>query len=101
MNLSWAAALILTALGLSLIVSNILGAPATDDFKRFWAAGGLLLEGSNPYDLASLSQYSLRTGNGTLGPLPFYYPLFSFTAILPFSMLSFESARWLFLLTVL
>jgi hypothetical protein len=74
-----------------------LESPAMTDFRRFWAAGHLLAKGLNPYDLKLLSDYSEQQGAGAIAPLPFYYPVSSFTLLLPLSLLPFQVARYLYL----
>lgn len=79
----------------------ILGFPASTDFKQFWAVANVFAEGGDVYDLRLLTEYCRTHGAGLLDPLPLFYPFFSFSALLPLSLLSFATAQWLYLASFL
>ena len=81
-------------------ITHELGAPGASDLKRFWAAGGVFLGGGNPYNGQEVNHFSVSSGGGTIGNLPFYYPsiVLSFLAIPSF--FPFELFRGVFLMGI-
>lgn len=68
------------------------------DFRGYYAAARVLLEGGNPYDY-NLVAHVLVDVTGRAGNNPFFYPLWFGWFVTPLSLLSFETARaaWMIL----
>jgi len=62
------------------------------DFRGYYAAGRVLLARGNPYDYSLVARVLLEV-TGRAGNNPFYYPLWFGWFIAPLSVLSFQSAR--------
>jgi hypothetical protein len=62
------------------------------DFRGYYAAARVLLEGGNPYDYEQVSRVLLEV-TGTLGNNPFYYPPWFAWIFVPLAPLPFETAR--------
>lgn len=62
------------------------------DFRGYYAAARVLLEGGNPYDYFQVAPVLLET-TGRMGNNPFYYPLWFGWFIAPLTLASFEAAR--------
>jgi glycosyl transferase family 87 len=67
------------------------------DFRGYYAAARVLLEGGNPYDYAQVTKVLLEV-TGRAGNNPFYYPLWFGWFVAPFSVLSFQTARAVWML---
>lgn len=89
-----------TALCLWLITSVTMAAFAFleygQDFRGYFAAGRVLLEGGNPYDYAQVARVLVDV-TGRAGNNPFYYPLWFGWIVAPLSLLPFQSARALWM----
>lgn len=68
------------------------------DFRGYYAAARVLLEGGNPYDYAQVARVLVAV-TGWAGNNPFYYPLWFGWSFIPFTLLSFQTARavWMFI----
>jgi len=62
------------------------------DFRGYYAAGRVLLEGGNPYDYSKVAPILLEV-TGRIGNNPFYYPLWFGWFITPLAWLPFQLAR--------
>lgn len=67
------------------------------DFRGYYAAARVLLEGGNPYDYTQVAQVLLNV-TGRAGNNPFFYPLWFGWFIAPLSLLPFQLARALWML---
>jgi hypothetical protein len=67
------------------------------DFRGYYAAARVLLEGGNPYDYTQVARVLIDV-TGRAGNNPFYYPLWFGWFFVPFNLLPFQSARavWMF-----
>jgi hypothetical protein len=67
------------------------------DFRGYYAAGRVLLEGGNPYDYSQVARVLVNV-TGRAGNNPFYYPLWFGWFFAPLSLLPFQIARlvWIF-----
>ena len=67
------------------------------DFRGYYAAARVLLEGGNPYDYVRVAQVLVDV-TGRAGNNPFYYPLWFGWLFAPVSLLPFQAARaiWMF-----
>ena len=67
------------------------------DFRGYYAAARVLLQGGNPYDYVQVTNVLLDV-TGRAGNNPFYYPLWFGWFIAPLSFLPFQPARaaWMF-----
>lgn len=76
-------------------VSALLG-PGVD-FRGYYAAARVVLEGGNPYDYQTLAPVLLSV-TGKMGNNPFYYPPWFAWLMIPFAWLPYQVARgvWLF-----
>lgn len=72
------------------------------DFRGYYAAARVLLEGGNPYDYYQVAQVLLET-TGQIGNNPFYYPLWFGWFVAPLATLPYPIARavWMFFNLVL
>jgi hypothetical protein len=68
------------------------------DFRGYYAAAHVLLEGGNPYDYFQVAPV-LQEVTGRVGNNPFYYPLWFGWFIAPLALLPYPVARavWMFL----
>lgn len=68
------------------------------DFRSYYAAAQLALEGGNPYDYQQLAPVLVEI-TGFAGNAPFFYPPWFLIFITPLTMLPFQAARlvWLVL----
>lgn len=101
-TLSIAAALALT------VVLAMLGWPATqyrdNDFSHFWVASRALIDGQDPYDVATWDTYFARIGSRGLANAPglaFRYPLPTALVFVPFALLPIGVAAPLWLVSQL
>lgn len=89
-----------TALCLWLITSMTMAAFAFleygQDFRGYYAAARVLVEGSNPYDYAQVARVLVDV-TGRAGNNPFYYPLWFGWFVAPLSLLPFQAARALWM----
>lgn len=89
-----------TALCLWLITSVTMAAFAFleygQDFRGYYAAGRVLVEGGNPYDYAQVARVLVDV-TGRAGNNPFYYPLWFGWFVAPLSLLPFQAARALWM----
>ena len=67
------------------------------DFRGYYAAARVLLEGGNPYEYAQVARVLVEV-TGRAGNNPFYYPLWFGWFITPLSLLPFQLARALWML---
>ncbi len=69
------------------------------DFLEYWAAGRLLLTGNNPYSPEQLLALQQSIGWPWGGPLMMWNPPWTLFFVIPFSLLSFNISRvvWLWL----
>ncbi|MEO8355890.1 MAG: glycosyltransferase family 87 protein [Chloroflexota bacterium] len=67
------------------------------DFRGYYAAARVLLEGGNPYDYARVAQVLLDV-TGRAGNNPFFYPLWFGWFVAPLSLLPFQLARAIWML---
>ncbi len=67
------------------------------DFRGYYAAGRVLVEGGNPYDYVQVARVLVKV-TGRAGNNPFYYPLWFGWFFAPLSLLPFQIARlvWIF-----
>jgi hypothetical protein len=67
------------------------------DFRGYYAAARVLLEGGNPYEYTRVARV-LTDVTGWAGNNPFYYPLWFGWFFTPFALLPFQTARaiWMF-----
>jgi hypothetical protein len=90
-----------TTLCLWLITSLTMAAYAFlvfgQDFRGYYAAGRVLLEGGNPYDYAQVARVLVEV-TGRAGNNPFYYPLWFGWSVAPLSLLPFQAAGALWML---
>jgi hypothetical protein len=66
------------------------------DFVEYWAAGQLLAEGRNPYDLAAVHEKEIAAGHKE-APIPMLNPPWTLPFVLPFGWLSVRTAHLLWL----
>jgi hypothetical protein len=68
------------------------------DFRGYYAAARVLLQGGNPYDYTQVAPILLET-TGKIGNNPFYYPLWFGWLIVPLALMPYPLARaaWLML----
>jgi hypothetical protein len=68
------------------------------DFRDYYAAARVLLQGGNPYDYTQVAPILLET-TGKIGNNPFYYPLWFGWLIVPLALMPYPLARaaWLML----
>jgi hypothetical protein len=66
------------------------------DFRGYYAAARILLEGGNPYEYARVARVLVDV-TGRAGNNPFYYPLWFGWFIAPLSLLPFQAARALWM----
>ena len=89
-----------TALCLWLITAITMAAFALfeygQDFRGYYAAARVLLEGGNPYQYSEVARVLVEV-TGRAGNNPFYYPLWFGWFITPISLLSFQPARTLWM----
>ena len=78
----------------AMIVSTILWFGV--DFRAFYVAGRLTLEGRDPYDY-DLAVPLLIELSGSVGNAPFYYPPWFALTMVPFALFSYPVARVLWL----
>jgi len=62
------------------------------DFRGYYAAAHVLLEGGNPYDYSQVAPV-LMEATGRIGNNPFYYPLWFGWFISPLALMPFQIAR--------
>lgn len=62
------------------------------DFRGYYAAAHVLLEGGNPYDYFQVAPVLLET-TGRVGNNPFYYPLWFGWSIAPLTLMPYQVAR--------
>ena len=62
------------------------------DFRGYYAAGRVLLEGGNPYDYSQVAPV-LQEVTGRIGNNPFYYPLWFGWFVSPLTLAPFQVAR--------
>lgn len=62
------------------------------DFRGYYAAARVLLEGGNPYDYFQVAPVLLET-TGRVGNNPFYYPLWFGWSVAPLTLMSYQAAR--------
>jgi hypothetical protein len=75
---------------------------AKRDFISYWAAGHLLLNGSNPYDIESVQSLERSTGDGDKQPLlVMRNPPVAFFLVLPLGMVAPKTGLTLWLLVLL
>ena len=90
-----------TALSLWIVTSLVMAAITFleygQDFRGYYAAARVLLDGGNPYDYAQVSNVLLEV-TGRAGNNPFYYPLWFGWLITPLSLLPFQIARAVWML---
>ncbi|MGE5373893.1 MAG: glycosyltransferase family 87 protein [Bacteroidota bacterium] len=67
------------------------------DFRGYYAAARVLLEGGNPYDYTRVAAVLMEV-TGRAGNNPFYYPLWFGWSIAPLSLLPFQTARAIWML---
>lgn len=67
-----------------------------DDFRGYYAAARVVLDGGDPYDYRVLSQVLLKT-DGFMGNNPYYYPLWWALMVIPLAWLPFQAARLVWL----
>lgn len=67
------------------------------DFRGYYAAARVLLEGSNPYEYARVAAVLMEV-TGRAGNNPFYYPLWFGWSVTPLSLLPFQAARMVWML---
>lgn len=73
-----------------------------DDFRGYYAAARVVLQGGDPYDYEVLSRVLLDV-DGFMGNNPYYYPLWWALMVIPLGWLPFQVARlvWIALTIVL
>lgn len=90
-----------TALSLWIVTSLVMAAVTFleygQDFRGYYAAARVLLDGGNPYDYTQVSSVLLEV-TGRAGNNPFYYPLWFGWLITPLSLLPFQTARAVWML---
>ncbi|HEX5837668.1 MAG TPA: glycosyltransferase family 87 protein [Anaerolineales bacterium] len=90
-----------TALSLWIVTSLVMAAITFleygQDFRGYYAAASVLLDGGNPYDYTQVSSVLLEI-SGQAGNNPFYYPLWFGWLITPLSLLPFQIARAVWML---
>ena len=90
-----------TALSLWIVTSLVMAVIAFleygQDFRGYYAAGRVLLDGGNPYDYTQVSSVLLEV-TSRAGNNPFYYPLWFGWLITPLSLLPFQIARAVWML---
>lgn len=62
------------------------------DFRGYYAAARVLLEGGNPYDYSQVAPV-LQDVTGRVGNNPFYYPLWFGWFVSPLTLMPFQTAR--------
>ena len=62
------------------------------DFRGYYAAARVLLNGGNPYDYFEVAPVLLET-TGRVGNNPFYYPLWFGWLVAPLALLPYQAAR--------
>lgn len=62
------------------------------DFRGYYAAARVLMEGGNPYDYFQVVPV-LEEITGRIGNNPFYYPLWFGCCIAPLTLMSYQAAR--------
>lgn len=67
------------------------------DFRGYYAAARVLLDGGNPYDYFQVAPI-LKEVTGRVGNNPFYYPLWFGWFIAPFALLPFQISRAVWML---
>ncbi len=67
------------------------------DFRGYYAAARVLLEGGNPYDYSQIARVLVDV-TGRAGNNPFYYPLWFGWFFAPFTLLPFQAARLVWML---
>ena len=67
------------------------------DFRGYYAAARVLLEGGNPYDYTQVAGVLVEV-TGRAGNNPFYYPLWFGWSLTPLSLLAFQPARALWMI---
>lgn len=84
------------ALSFWLVGSVVMAATALlwygQDFRGYYAAALVVINGGNPYDYSTLAPFLLRA-TGVIGNNPYYYAPFFAWFIIPFSWLPFNIAR--------
>jgi hypothetical protein len=66
------------------------------DFRGYYAAGRVLVEGGNPYEYTQVARVLVDV-TGRAGNNPFYYPLWFGWFVAPLSLLPFQAARVLWM----
>lgn len=79
-----------TIVGISMAV--IAYAQFGQDFRGYYAAARVLLEGGNPYDYFQVAPV-LQEVTGRVGNNPFYYPLWFGWFVSPLTLMPFQAAR--------
>lgn len=93
MNFATLCVWLLVSISLTVIAYSQFG----QDFRGYYAAARVLLEGGNPYDYFQVAPV-LMEATGRIGNNPYYYPLWFGWFITPFALLPFQVARAVWML---
>jgi len=84
---------IITSFAIAAYVFLVFG----QDFRGYYAAARVLLEGGNPYEYSQVARVLIDI-TGWAGNNPFYYPLWFGWFFVPFTLLPFQTARAVWML---